>query len=67
MLENFLTGTSALFGDPVSIGIFVFGVIGGMRIKNSLDVVCRQMVTPRASATVKMSLSPRPQRFITML
>ena len=30
MLENFLTGTSALFGDPVSIGIFVFGVIGGM-------------------------------------
>ncbi len=30
MLENFLAGTGALFGDPVTIAIFVFGVIGGM-------------------------------------
>ena len=30
MIENFLAGTAALFGDPVTIGIFVFGVIGGM-------------------------------------
>ena len=30
MIENFLAGTAALFGDPFSIGIFVFGVIGGM-------------------------------------
>lgn len=30
MIDNFLAGTSALFGDPVSIAIFVFGVIGGM-------------------------------------
>ena len=30
MIENFLAGTAALFGDPVSIAIFVFGVIGGM-------------------------------------
>ncbi|MEL6618106.1 MAG: tripartite tricarboxylate transporter permease [Pseudomonadota bacterium] len=30
MLENFMAGTAALFGDPFSIGIFVFGVIGGM-------------------------------------
>ena len=30
MIENFLAGTYALFGDPMTIGIFVFGVIGGM-------------------------------------
>ena len=30
MLEKFLAGSAALFGDPFSIGIFVFGVIGGM-------------------------------------
>lgn len=30
MIENFLAGTAALFGDPVTIAIFVFGVIGGM-------------------------------------
>jgi len=30
MIENFLAGTAALFGDPVSIAIFIFGVIGGM-------------------------------------
>ena len=30
MIDNFLAGTAALFGDPVSIAIFIFGVIGGM-------------------------------------
>ena len=30
MIENFLAGSSALFGDPFTIGIFVFGVIGGI-------------------------------------
>ena len=30
MIENFLAGSAQLFGDPVSIGIFFFGVIGGM-------------------------------------
>jgi len=30
MIENFLAGTAALFGDPITILIFVFGVIGGM-------------------------------------
>ena len=30
MIENFIAGTAALFGDPFTIGIFVFGVIGGM-------------------------------------
>ena len=30
MIENFLAGTGALFGDPMTIGIFVFGVLGGM-------------------------------------
>lgn len=30
MLENFLAGSAALFGDPVTIAIFVFGVVGGM-------------------------------------
>ena len=30
MLDNFIVGTLALFGDPFSILIFVFGVIGGM-------------------------------------
>ncbi len=30
MVENFLAGSSALFGDPFTIAIFVFGVIGGM-------------------------------------
>ena len=30
MIENFLAGSSALFGDPFTISIFVFGVIGGM-------------------------------------
>ena len=30
MIDNFLAGSAALFGDPFSIGIFVFGVIGGM-------------------------------------
>jgi len=30
MLENFLAGTGALFGDPFTIAIFVFGVVGGM-------------------------------------
>jgi putative tricarboxylic transport membrane protein len=30
MIENFLAGSAALFGDPFTIGIFVFGVVGGM-------------------------------------
>lgn len=30
MIENFLAGSAALFGDPVTIAIFIFGVIGGM-------------------------------------
>ncbi len=30
MIENFLAGSAALFGDPLTIAIFVFGVIGGM-------------------------------------
>ena len=30
MIENFLAGSATLFGDPFTIGIFVFGVIGGM-------------------------------------
>ena len=30
MIENFLAGTATLFGDPFTIGIFVFGVLGGM-------------------------------------
>ena len=30
MIENFLAGSAALFGDPTTIAIFVFGVIGGM-------------------------------------
>ncbi|MDA0961270.1 MAG: tripartite tricarboxylate transporter permease [Proteobacteria bacterium] len=30
MIENFLAGTAALFGDPFTIAIFVFGVFGGM-------------------------------------
>lgn len=30
MLENFLNGTAILFGDPVSILVFVCGLIGGM-------------------------------------
>lgn len=28
MIENFLAGTAALFGDPFTIAIFVFGVLG---------------------------------------
>lgn len=30
MIDNFLTGTATLFGDPFTIGVFVFGVLGGM-------------------------------------
>ncbi len=30
MIENFIAGTATLFGDPFTIAIFVFGVIGGM-------------------------------------
>ena len=30
MIDNFIAGTYALFGDTFSILIFVFGVIGGM-------------------------------------
>ena len=30
MIENFLTGTATLFGDPFTIGVFIFGVLGGM-------------------------------------
>jgi putative tricarboxylic transport membrane protein len=30
MIENFLIGTATLFGDPFTIGVFVFGVLGGM-------------------------------------
>ncbi len=30
MVDNFLAGSAALFGDPFTIGIFIFGVIGGM-------------------------------------
>ncbi|XDZ66494.1 tripartite tricarboxylate transporter permease [Alphaproteobacteria bacterium LSUCC0684] len=30
MWENFLTGTATLFGDPFTIAIFIFGVLGGM-------------------------------------
>ena len=30
MIDNFIAGSLALFGDPFSIAIFVFGVIGGM-------------------------------------
>ena len=30
MIENFIAGSVSLFGDPFTIGIFIFGVIGGM-------------------------------------
>ncbi len=30
MWENFLAGSAQLFGDPTTIALFVFGVIGGM-------------------------------------
>ena len=30
MIENFIAGSSALFGDPFTLAIFFFGVIGGM-------------------------------------
>ena len=30
MVEQFLAGSAALFGDPITIAIFVFGVVGGM-------------------------------------
>ena len=30
MIEHFLEGTYALFGDPITLLIFIFGVIGGM-------------------------------------
>lgn len=30
MIENFIAGSSALFSDPFTLGIFFFGVIGGM-------------------------------------
>lgn len=30
MIDNFLAGSAALFGDPLTIGIFIFGVLGGM-------------------------------------
>ena len=30
MIENFIAGSASLFGDPFTIGIFIFGVIGGM-------------------------------------
>ena len=30
MFENFIIGSASLFGDPFTIVIFVFGVIGGM-------------------------------------
>jgi len=30
MIDNFISGSAALFGDPFTIGIFIFGVIGGM-------------------------------------
>ncbi len=30
MIEHFLQGTYALFGDPITLLIFIFGVIGGM-------------------------------------
>ena len=30
MIDNFIAGSLALFGDPFSILIFVFGVVGGM-------------------------------------
>ncbi len=30
MIDNFILGTSTLFGDPISILIFIFGVLGGM-------------------------------------
>jgi len=30
MIENFLAGSATLFGDPFTIGIFIFGVLGGM-------------------------------------
>jgi len=30
MIEHFLAGSATLFGDPFTIGVFVFGVLGGM-------------------------------------
>ena len=30
MIDNFILGSSSLFGDPVTIAIFIFGVLGGM-------------------------------------
>ena len=35
MIENFLAGSAALFGDPFTIGIFVFGVVGGMLFRGN--------------------------------
>ena len=30
MIDNFILGSTSLFGDPVTIVIFIFGVLGGM-------------------------------------
>ena len=34
MVDNFLAGSAALFGDPFTIGVFIFGVIGGMLLEH---------------------------------
>lgn len=40
MVEKFLAGSAALFGDPITIAIFVFGVIGGMLFGASPASAC---------------------------
>jgi len=55
MLENFLAGTATLFGDPVTIGIFIFGVVGGMlfgAIPGVSMLTLAAILLPFASATL---------------
>ena len=39
MIENFLAGSAALFGDPFTLAIFFFGVIGGMLFGSAIPGV----------------------------
>ena len=71
MFENFITGSTALFGDPLTIGIFIFGVIGGMLFGRIFATVCcrsplvRPMHTPTTATVVVPAMSTMMQAAIT--
>ena len=68
MIENFLAGTATLFGDPFTIGIFVFGVFGGFPVgskggDNATAATTKKKATQNTTMTTKSQINNKNTLF----